>query len=98
MKVLATLSIVLLMMSPVSSFLNSTPTPRMTELRRQYMDYLTIFEKKESGNSFDLFVERLGLVETLNREETRCRWYLTQYSDTEEIDKEIYTKKCRYEL
>ena len=94
MKVLATVSIVLIMGRKVLGY----DSPKMTELRRQYMDYLTIFDKKEIGNSFALFVERLGLVESFNREETRCRWYLTQYSDTEEIDKEIYTKKCRYEL
>lgn len=64
------------------------------ELRRKYMDYLTIFDKKEIGNSFDLFVERLQLVESFNKDETRCRWYLTQWSDSEEVNQENYTKRC----
>jgi hypothetical protein len=90
MKFLITLAI-----ATMSSYVTSLNTAKMTELRRQYMDYLTIFEKEESGDSFNVFVERLGLVESFNRDETRCRWYLTQYSDTEELDKEIFTKRCR---
>ena len=62
------------------------------ELRRQYNDYLKIFEKVETQNSFDIFIENLNTIQSFNNENNGCRMYLTQHSDT--FENEYLHKKC----
>ena len=65
----------------------------MGELRRQYYNYRQIHDKSETDYGFELFVQNLQRVELFNSENSECRMYLTQYSDTYE-DNAVY-KKCR---
>ena len=65
----------------------------MKELKRQYDNYRQIHDKSETDYGFELFVQNLQRVELFNSENSECRMYLTQYSDTYE-DNAVY-KKCR---
>lgn len=66
----------------------------MSELRRQYQDYLRIFDKTEISYGFETFVENLNTVEYYNKNNNNgCKMYLTQYSDT--FDPEAVLTKCR---
>jgi len=66
----------------------------MSELRRQYQDYLRIFDKTETSYGFETFVENLNTVEYYNKNNNNgCKMYLTQYSDT--FDPEAVLTKCR---
>ena len=65
----------------------------MGELRRQYDNYRQIHDKSETSYGFELFVQNLQRVELFNSENSECRMYLTQYSDTYE-ENAVY-KKCR---
>lgn len=64
------------------------------ELRRQYNNYLEIFNKQETPTSFEAFVKNLNTIEIFNKENREnCRMYLTQHSDTFE---DVYIlKKCK---
>lgn len=63
----------------------------MNELRRQYTDYLSIYNKEETSFGFETFVENLQRIESFNSEHSNCRMYLTQFSDTFE-DNAIYQR------
>lgn len=63
-----------------------------TEYRRQYNSYLRHMKKIEPENGFQNFLTTLNEVETFNRDNTHCRSYLTQHSDT--LDKQRILKKC----
>jgi len=65
----------------------------MGELRRQYDNYRQIHDKPETDYGFELFVQNLQRVELFNSENSECRMYLTQYSDT--YDENAVYKKCR---
>ena len=65
----------------------------MKELKRQYDNYRHIHDKSETDYGFELFVQNLQRVELFNSENSECRMYLTQYSDTYE-ENAVY-KKCR---
>jgi len=65
----------------------------MKELKRQYDNYRQIHDKSETSYGFELFVQNLQRVELFNSENSECRMYLTQYSDTYE-ENAVY-KKCR---
>lgn len=65
----------------------------MKELKRQYDNYRQIHDKSETDYGFELFVQNLQRVELFNSENSECRMYLTQYSDTYE-ENAVY-KKCR---
>jgi hypothetical protein len=70
------------------SFLTNMP-----ELRRQYQDYLRIFDKTETSYGFETFVENLNTVEYYNKNNNDgCKMYLTQYSDT--FDQEAVLFRC----
>ena len=63
------------------------------ELRRQYDNYLKIFNKEETPSSFKAFVQNLNTIEIYNKYNSECRMYLTQHSDTFE---DVYIlKKCK---
>lgn len=63
------------------------------ELRRQYTNYLKIFDKVETASSFEIFVQNLNAIEIYNKDNSDCRMYLTQHSDTFE---DVYIlKKCK---
>jgi len=63
------------------------------ELRRQYTNYLKIFDKVETSSSFEIFVQNLNAIEIYNKDNSDCRMYLTQHSDTFE---DVYIlKKCK---
>jgi len=62
------------------------------EYRNQYIDYCKRFEKEISEYGFNNFLESLSLVQNGNKERENCRFYLTQYSDTEQENR-IF-KKC----
>jgi hypothetical protein len=63
------------------------------ELRRQYTNYLKIFDKVEKASSFEIFVQNLNAIEIYNKDNSDCRMYLTQHSDTFE---DVYIlKKCK---
>ena len=65
----------------------------MKELKRLYDNYRQIHDKSETDYGFELFVQNLQRVELFNSENSECRMYLTQYSDTYE-ENAVY-KKCR---
>ena len=65
----------------------------LPELRRQYQDYLRIFDKMETSYGFETFVENLNTIEYYNKNNNDgCKMYLTQYSDT--FDTEAVLTKC----
>lgn len=65
----------------------------LPELRRQYKDYLNIFDKSETSYGFENFVENLNKIEYNNNNNNGCKMYLTQYSDT--FDSEPVLTKCK---
>jgi hypothetical protein len=78
----------------ISSIL-ATPTLneyQNNEYRNQYIDYCKRFEKEISEYGFNNFLESLSLVQNGNKERGNCRFYITQYSDTEQENR-IF-KKC----
>ena len=50
----------------------------MNELRRQYDDYLKIFNKKERPNSYNMFIENLSRIS--NRQ---CDLHVNRFTDEE---------------
>jgi len=62
------------------------------EYKNQYINYCKRFEKEISDDGFNNFLESLSLVQNRNKEGGNCRFYLTQYSDTEQENR-IF-KKC----
>jgi len=67
-------------------------TTTLNEYRNQYIDYCKRFDKEISEYGFNNFLESLELVQNGNKESGNCRFYLTQYSDTEQENR-IF-KKC----
>lgn len=66
----------------------------LPELRRQYKDYLNIFDKDETSYGFEVFIENLNRIEDYNKNNVQgCKMYLTQYSDT--FDTEPVLTRCR---
>jgi hypothetical protein len=62
------------------------------ELRRQYTDYLTIFNKQESPDGLETFVKSLHRIEDFNKNNNNnCRMYLTQHSDDKDEQEFSYT-------
>ncbi len=84
-----------LIISTLIIFLSSSNAylTNMGELKRQYDNYLKIHNKAETSNSFEIFVQNLQRIEMFNSENSNCRMYLTQYSDTHD-ENSVY-KKCR---
>lgn len=75
------------------SFSSYSFLTNMPELRRQYQDYLRIFDKTETSYGFETFVENLNTVEYYNKNNNDgCKMYLTQYSDT--FDPEAVLFRC----
>ena len=62
------------------------------ELKRQYKDYLKIFNKVETAYSFETFVHNLNIIQDFNDENNGCKMYLTQHSDS--FENEYIHKKC----
>ena len=67
---------VLLLLLTTSSI--GSATPQRDEIRRQYDDYLRIFKKQEHPDSFNLFLENLGRIQSRD-----CDRFLTKNSDVE---------------
>lgn len=65
------------------------------ELKRQYNDFLDIFNKKETDeNNFDIFIRNLNMIEEYNNiNKENCKMYLTQHSDT--LENEFVHIKCK---
>jgi hypothetical protein len=67
-----------------------------SELKRQYSNYLEIFDKVETSKGFENFVQNLGTIEYHNQNRHNgCKLYLTQYSDTTN-DNSIYNS-CEHQ-
>lgn len=56
----------------------------MKELTRQYLDYKKVFNKPDTINGFQLFVQNLNKIEEYNKNNPRCKMFLNRYSDTED--------------
>ena len=70
-----------LMLLPMAIFSRKIKKPttelaQMDELRRQYQDYLKIFGKKETTNSYNMFLENLSRI--TNR---KCDLHVDRYTD-----------------
>jgi len=63
------------------------------ELKRQYDNFLKIFNKEETPLGFKTFVQNLNTIEIFNKENSNCRMYLTQHSDT--FDDVYILTKCK---
>jgi hypothetical protein len=63
---------------------SSAVSHKNNELRRQYADFLRIFNKEEKPNGFETFAQNLQTIESNNKEYSQCKMYLTQHSDTYE--------------
>lgn len=48
------------------------------EMKRQYQDYLRIFEKTEKPNSYEIFVENLGRISS-----RECQRVVNRFTDEE---------------
>lgn len=66
----------------------------LDELKRQYNDYLTIFNKEEIPDGLETFVKSLHKIEDFNKNNyDGCRMYLTQHSD-DKNEKEFSYTRC----
>lgn len=84
----------LIFLSMISSIFATTVKEEYqnNEYRNQYIYYCKRFQKEISDDGFNNFLESLSLVQNRNKEGGNCRFYLTQYSDTEQENR-IF-KKC----
>lgn len=82
---------IILFLSPI--FIMSQKYTFEDELKRQYKDYVKIFNKVETPYSFETFVDNLNTIENFNEQNNGCRMYLTQYSDS--FENEYLHKKCK---
>ena len=87
-KIIINLLISFLSLSSSNAYLTN-----MQELHRQYIDYLRIHNKQETSFGFELFVENLQRIESFNFQNSNCKMYLTQFSDT--FDDNAVHKKCK---
>jgi hypothetical protein len=56
----------------------SNPQAQVNELRRQYFDYLRIFNKVEKPFSFDMFLENLSRIA-----HRQCDYFIDKTTDEE---------------
>jgi hypothetical protein len=91
MKLLLTLLLQLIMTFQVFGQDVSNHHYQKTEMRRQYQDYLTIFNKQERPNSYAMFLENLSRIS--NRE---CDRHVDRYTDEELTFLSCDDKTVRY--
>jgi hypothetical protein len=60
-------------------------------IRNEYNNYLTVFKKLETVNSYNIFKENFMIVSSINNGD---RYYLTQDSDV--IPNKYYSSKSMY--
>lgn len=66
--------IIVLATSVISSKLDA----QRDEIRRQYEDYLRIFNKKEKPNSYEMFMENLSRISSRD-----CDYFVNRFTDEE---------------
>lgn len=82
---------IILFLSPI--FIMTQKHTFQDELKRQYQDYLKIFNKVETPYSFETFIHNLNIIQNFNEQNNGCKLYLTQYSDS--LENENTHKKCK---
>ena len=71
----------------------STTYSQPTNIRNEYENYLTVFKKVETINSYNIFKDNFLFVNNMNTN-TCNRYYLTQDSDT--IPNKYYSSQSMY--
>lgn len=66
---------------------------QQNEFRRQYDSYVKQFNKVETEHSFQIFLTNLNEIDIYNKENSNCKMYLTQHSDT--FDNQYLLRRCR---
>jgi hypothetical protein len=70
--------IALLLILLISSVLSSRLDAQRNEIRRQYEDYLRLFNKQENPNSYAMFMENLSRISFRD-----CDRFVDRYTDEE---------------
>ena len=70
--------IALLLILLISSVLSSKLDAQRNEIRRQYEDYLRLFNKQEKPNSYAMFMENLSRISFRD-----CDRFVDRYTDEE---------------
>lgn len=70
--------IALLLILLMSSVLSSKLDAQRNEIRRQYEDYLRLFNKEENPNSYAMFMENLSRISFRD-----CDRFVNRYTDEE---------------
>ena len=70
--------IALLLILVMSSVLSSKLDVQRNEIRRQYEDYLRLFNKQEKPNSYAMFMENLSRISFRD-----CDRFVNRYTDEE---------------
>jgi hypothetical protein len=70
--------IALLLILLISSVLSSKLDAQRNEIRRQYEDYLRLFNKQEKPNSYAMFMENLSRISFRD-----CDRFVNRYTDEE---------------
>jgi len=68
----------LLLILLISSVLSSKLDAQRNEIRRQYEDYLRLFNKQEKPNSYAMFMENLSRISFRD-----CDRFVDRYTDEE---------------